>query len=70
MVLGKSDHYLYHMNSIKIKDLNVRSETIKHPEENIGIKLFDTVNCDDCFGFDTNSKKDVKQRQTNETALS
>ena len=38
------------------KDLNVRRETIKFPEENIDDKLLDRGLSDDFFGFDTKNK--------------
>ena len=59
MVLGKLDPFLTPYAKIKsqwIKDLNMRSETMKMLEENIGGKLFDIVLVSDFFGFDTKSR--------------
>ena len=46
-----------------IKDLNVRPENIKPPEENKGSKLLDIGLSNDFFGLDTKSKG--KERKIN-----
>ena len=38
-----------------IKDLNIRPETVKLPEENVGKKLFDIGLGNKFFGYDTKS---------------
>ena len=70
MMLGKLDghkqknetgplSHTTHKNELKIdqKDLNVRPETIKFPEENTGSKLLDIILDNYFFGFDTKGNK-------------
>lgn len=63
----KPDYYLIPYTKIHtkcIKDLTVRSKTIKLLEENMCSKRLDIVLRDDFFGFDTKSKgKKSKNKQ-------
>ena len=53
------DHYFtlfIKINSEWIKDLNIRSETIKRQEENIGSNLLDISLGDDCLNLTPKTK--------------
>jgi len=55
------------MNTNLFKDLNVRHDTIKFLEENLGRILFD-INCSNIFLNEfPKAKKKEKERQTNGT---
>lgn len=78
MVLGKLDlhcllwkneirrpsYTVHKINSKLINDLNIRPETTKLPEENIGHMLLDMGRGDHLFGSDSKDNHKSKNKQT------